>query len=60
MLISCDGCSGRMANACGDCVVTYLTTDDHSSVVVDLATQRAIRLLVEAGMVATGLDRDVG
>ena len=54
LTISCDVCSMRATSACDDCIVTYIcerAPDD--SVVFDLAEQRAVRLLVQAGLVPT-------
>ncbi|MGD9702119.1 MAG: hypothetical protein AB7Q42_06565 [Acidimicrobiia bacterium] len=54
LTISCDQCSMRATSACDDCVVTYIcerAPDD--SVVFDVAEQRAVRLLAQAGLVPT-------
>ncbi len=37
--------------ACGGCIVTHVLGHDNDSVVFDLATERAIRLLARAGMI---------
>jgi hypothetical protein len=48
---------------CGDCLATRLAEGDAASGradVVDLATRRAIRLLLEAGLVAPTAHRRAG
>ena len=50
--ISCDTCIMRATVACDDCMVTAMYgMVEHQAVVLDLAEQRAVRLLVDAGMV---------
>ncbi|HEX9642484.1 MAG TPA: hypothetical protein VGC11_00600 [Acidimicrobiia bacterium] len=52
MVIDCSTCRLSGTSACADCVVTFLvdrSTDD--AVVVDLAEQRALRALADAGLV---------
>jgi hypothetical protein len=52
LTISCDDCVMRRTSACDDCVVTFIcdnVADD--GVLLDLAEQRAVRLLAEAGLV---------
>lgn len=61
LVISCDTCCMRASSACADCVVTFLCehrSDD--AVVLDLAEQRAVRLLAEAGLVPTLRHREAG
>jgi hypothetical protein len=42
----------RRTDACADCVVTFFCDRDvHDGVVMDLAEQRAVRLLASAGLV---------
>lgn len=49
--IDCDACALQATAACEDCVVTFLIRDGAaSSVVVDLAEVRAVRLLAEGGL----------
>ncbi len=49
--IDCDECALRASDACDDCVVSFLVRHDAaSSVVVDLAEARAVRLLAEGGL----------
>ena len=50
--ISCDSCVMRATSHCHDCVVTFMC-DPKQVVVLDLAEQRAVRLLAAAGMVPT-------
>ena len=61
LTISCDGCSMRATSACDDCIVTYICErEPDDSVVFDLAEQRAVRLLVQAGLVPTLRHRAAG
>lgn len=54
IVISCDTCVMDGTAACADCVVTHLLTPARrEAVVLDLAEQRAVRLLADAGMVPT-------
>ncbi|MFM8267345.1 MAG: hypothetical protein ACKOA2_04935 [Ilumatobacteraceae bacterium] len=54
LIISCNTCVMDGTAACADCVVTHLLTPARrEAVVLDLAEQRAVRLLAEAGMVPT-------
>ena len=51
MLIDCDQCQLQHTAACADCVVSYLLDIDHCSpVVVDLDTERVLRLMHSAGL----------
>ena len=50
--ISCDSCVMRASHWCADCVVTFMCErTEHEAVVLDLAEQRAVRLLADAGMI---------
>ena len=50
--ISCDTCIMRATRACDDCMVTAIAgADEPRAVVLDLAEQRAVRLLAAAGLV---------
>ena len=49
--ISCDTCIMQHTEACHDCMVTYLLGAERDAVVLDLAEQRAVRLLSNAGLV---------
>lgn len=54
LTISCDECVMRATAACTDCVVTHLCErEPDDAVVLDLAEQRAVRLLADAGLVPT-------
>jgi hypothetical protein len=51
MVISCDECVMQHTSACADCVVTHVLGGETNGVVFDVAAERAVRLLVRAGMV---------
>jgi Zn-finger protein len=51
MVISCDDCVMQHTTACADCVVTHVLGADSGGVVFDVAAERAVRLLVRAGLV---------
>jgi hypothetical protein len=51
MVISCDECVRQHSEACEDCIVTHLLGADDHGVVIPLAEERAVRLLVKAGLV---------
>jgi hypothetical protein len=51
MVISCDDCVMQHTAACTDCVVTHVLGADANGVVLDVAAERAVRLLTRAGMV---------
>lgn len=54
LTISCDTCSHQGSAHCEDCLVTYLCDRPaNTAVVLDLAEERAVRLLAEAGLVPT-------
>lgn len=49
--IDCHECALHATSACEDCVVTFLIRSEvATSVVVDLAEARAVRLLAEGGL----------
>ena len=52
--IGCDGCVMTATSACGDCLVTFLCTDDEPAapraVVLDLEEHRAVRRMQAAGL----------
>lgn len=49
--IDCDECAVQGTDACGDCVVTFICSrEPGEAVVVDVAEERAIRLLSGAGL----------
>lgn len=51
--ISCDTCVRRHSDWCSDCVVRAMSAhgDSTDAVVLDLAEERAVRLLAAAGMI---------
>jgi hypothetical protein len=51
--ISCDTCVRRHSDWCRDCVVSAMSGhgDSTEAVVLDLAEERAVRLLAAAGMI---------
>ena len=56
LTISCDECSMRRTAACGDCVVSFLLSDEMDErsaheMVLDLDQARVVRLLGKAGLV---------
>ena len=54
LVISCDTCVMQKTPTCDDCLMSFLCGDPHETAVVfNLAEQRAVRLLANAGMVPT-------
>lgn len=53
--IDCAQCSMFASDHCGDCVVTFLCSEEPrpTAVVFDLQELRAVKLLAEAGLVPT-------
>jgi hypothetical protein len=52
LTITCSTCVMRATECCDDCMVTALYRHHpHEAVVFDIAEQRAVRLLVAAGLV---------
>jgi len=50
--IDCADCVMRATDACDDCIVTFVTNrEPGDAVVVDLATESAVRMLARAGLV---------
>lgn len=50
--IDCDECSQQNTSTCDDCVVSFLLADDHpGAVVLDVVEARAVRAMVEVGLV---------
>jgi hypothetical protein len=50
--IDCDECVMRATNACDDCVVSFIVgREPGDAIVVDVAEQRALKTLGEAGLV---------
>ncbi|MGH9106005.1 MAG: hypothetical protein ACRDZX_09240 [Acidimicrobiales bacterium] len=51
MTIDCDGCIMQGTDACSDCVVTFICDrEPRGAVVLDLAEERALRLLGRNGL----------
>lgn len=53
-VISCDDCAMQCTSTCDDCVVTFLLRADEATpagVELDLAEERAVRLLAKAGLI---------
>lgn len=52
MTISCDECSMRSTTACEGCVVTFICErEPDDAIVIDVAEERALRILGRAGLV---------
>lgn len=52
MLIDCDDCRMQGTDACDDCVVSFIVgREPGDAVVIDVAEERAVRLLARAGLV---------
>jgi hypothetical protein len=52
LTISCDDCRMQGTEACRDCVVTFVCDRaPGGAVVIDVAEERAVRLLQHAGLV---------
>ena len=52
LVIDCDDCAMQGTDCCADCVVTFICSrQPGEAVVVDVAEERAIRLLSTAGLV---------
>ena len=52
LVIDCATCDGPAVGACGDCVVTFLLgREPEDAVVIDVAEERALRLLADADLV---------
>ena len=50
--ISCGDCAMEGSTHCEDCVVTFICErDPNDAVVIDVAEERAVRLLIDAGLV---------
>ena len=51
LTIDCDACAMQGTSACEDCVVTFICSrEPGEAVVVDVAEERALRLLCGAGL----------
>ena len=52
LIIDCDDCTRRGTDTCADCVVTFICSrEPDEAIVIDVAEERALRLLAEAGLV---------
>ncbi len=52
LTISCDECSMRSTSACDGCVVTFICDrEPDDAIVIDVAEERAIRMLGRSGLV---------
>ena len=52
MQIDCDECVMQATAACDDCVVSFLVgREPGDAVVIDVAEERAVRMLARAGLV---------
>jgi len=51
MVISCNECVRQHTATCRDCVVTFVLGADEHGLELDHAAERAVRLLVSAGLV---------
>lgn len=61
LTISCDTCSMRSTDACGDCVVTFICDrQPDDAVIIDVSEQRALRLLGRSGLVPVLRHRAAG
>jgi hypothetical protein len=50
--IDCSECAMQATAACDDCVVTFVTSrEPGDAVVIDVAAERAVRMLSRAGLV---------
>ncbi len=51
MVISCDDCIRQHTATCAECVVTHVLGASTHGVVLDVSSERVVRLLVHAGLV---------
>jgi hypothetical protein len=52
IVIDCDDCSLQHTEACSDCLVTFICSrEPGEAVIVDVAEERALRLLTDSGLV---------
>lgn len=52
LVIDCSDCSLRATDACSDCLVTFICDREvDEAVVIDVAEERALRLLSDSGLV---------
>jgi hypothetical protein len=50
MRIDCNECVMQHTDACEDCIVTFLLDRPEGAVIFDVAEERALRVLHDAGM----------
>jgi hypothetical protein len=52
IVIACDDCAMQCTSTCDDCIVTFVlrADDEPTTLTLDVAEERAVRLLVQAGM----------
>ena len=52
MRIDCADCVMQATDACDDCIVSFVASrDPGDAVVIDVAAERAVRMLTRAGLV---------
>lgn len=51
LLISCDECSMRGTDVCGDCVVSFICRQPQDAVIINADEERVVRMLGRAGLV---------
>ena len=52
MRIDCADCVMQATDACDDCIVSFVASrDPGDAVVIDVAAERAVRMLARAGLV---------
>ncbi len=52
MVIDCDECTLHDSDACQDCLVTFICSrEPGEAVIIDVAEERALRLLTDSGLV---------
>jgi hypothetical protein len=52
LTIDCDACVMRATGACDDCVVSFVVErEPGAALVIDVAEERAVRMLARAGLV---------
>lgn len=52
LIISCDDCSMQSTSACEGCVVSFICgREPDDAIVIDVAEERAIRMLGRSGLV---------
>lgn len=52
LTIDCDSCTMRETGACDDCVVTFICgREPDEALIIDVAEERAVRMLIRSGLV---------